>query len=104
MTIKDRLISLIGFKPSNDNSLDGALIDLGLIGNNLYTASATIGVKKAAIQVIQVILSTPDTVNSDNFSIKYDRGSLLKLLTTLKDEVGERDPLLIPTITVKRVW
>ena len=103
MTNKDRLISLIGFTPSNSNTLDGALIDLGLVGTNLYTVQSTISVKKAAIQVIQVILSTPDT-NDQNFSIKYDRGALLKLLATLKDEVGERDPLLIPTITVKRVW
>lgn len=104
MTIKDRLISLIGFTPSNDNSLEGALLDQGLLSTTAYTVDKSISVKKAAIEVIQVILSTPDTVNDQNYSIKYDRGSLLKLMASLKDEVLIIDEVKLPTITVKRMW
>lgn len=102
MTNKERLISLIGFAPPA-NALDGALLDLGIVGADTYTAANSVDVKKAAIQVIQVILSTADTINENEFQIKYDRPSLIKYLDTLKSEVGD-DTALAPTITSKPVW
>lgn len=102
MTNRERLISLIGFAPSN-NTLDGALLDLGINGADTYTAANAVDVKKAAIQVIQVILSTADTINENEYSIKFDRPSLIKYLDTLKAEVGE-ETATTPVITSKAVW
>lgn len=88
MTNLERLISLIGFAPSNNDSLQGALIDFGINGADTYTVANKLVVKKAAIQVIQLLLSTADTnngmSNGAGFEIKYDRQSLLDYLDRLK--------------------
>ena len=110
MTNLERLISLIGFAPSNNDSLQGALIDFGINGADTYTVANKLVVKKAAIQVIQLLLSTADTnngmSNGAGFEIKYDRQYLLDYRDRLKKEVEEAENGVESNrlITGKTVW
>lgn len=105
MTNKDRLISLLGFAPANDNSVDGALLDFGIDGNVEYVAVNGNQVKKAAIQVMEMLLTTPDTTTESGttFIQKYDRAAVQARIKLLKGELGLTDESL-PYITSRSVW
>ena len=51
MTNKERLISLLGFAPSQD-SVEGALLDYGIEGAETYNGSNIKEIKTAAIGVL----------------------------------------------------
>lgn len=104
MTIQERLISLIGFAPPQ-NSVEGALLDEGLNAADAYDPSLSLQVKKATIQVMEVLLTTADTTNENQYVIKYDRPTLLKRITALKDEVAAEDGVVLqPVIRSKKCW
>jgi hypothetical protein len=103
MTNKERLISLLGNAPADPNTIDGALIDADVIGSDLYSIANKVSVRSAAIYVLEMLLSTPDTGNSDPaFSIKYDRVAIKKRIDDLKAETDESVGL--PTIRGLNVW
>jgi hypothetical protein len=105
MTNKARLISLLGFKPSNDDALEGALIDAGLTGADVYVSGNSDSIKRAFIQVARLLITTADTTPSDiGMGIRYDRDALLKLIAQYEKDLG----IIVdekPTITNKSyVW
>jgi ABC-type uncharacterized transport system YnjBCD ATPase subunit len=103
MTNKERLISILGFSPSDANAVDGALIDAELDDIAAYTVANKSKVRAAAIYLLEMLLSTPDTGNSDPaFSIKYDRNAIQKRLSSLiAEQDGEE---AIPTIRTMPIW
>lgn len=87
MNNKERLISLLGFEPPI-NAADGALLDFGIVGTDAYSSSNKNTVKKAAIEVMKVILTTADTTNGQTgFSARYDRRAISKRIAELEDEL-----------------
>lgn len=87
MTNKERLISLLGFAPP-PNSAEAALIDIGLTETDSYVVGNLDSVKRAAIEVMKVLLTTADTGNAQTgFSIKYDRAAIEKRIAQLEDEL-----------------
>jgi len=103
MTNKERLISLLGFAPPV-NSAEGALLDAGISETGLYDGSNKDQLKTIAIELMQLLLTTADTENTTTgFQVKYDRGSILKRIKALQDELGITSALT-PTIKGVRVW
>lgn len=102
MTNRDRLISLVGFAPQT-NVTDGALIDAGVSAVEIYTSANADVLKKVAIGVMQVILSTADTTTPDGMVIKYDRPSLLALIKEYKKDLGITD-IETPIINSVSKW
>lgn len=107
MTNKDRVLSLIGFAPSNDNAIDGELLDLGISGTTVYDATQAVSVKTAAIRVMELLLTTADTIteNGTGFAnrIKFDRNAVLARINQLKNELGLVDTAL-PYLTSRSIW
>jgi hypothetical protein len=108
MTNKEKLISLIGFAPSNGNVLIGALQDVGLVDTDTYVVgeASLLTIKKAKLQVLRILYSTPDTTTSNAgvvaSSIKYDRDNLKKDIESLEVELGLT--VAAPYITTRPVW
>lgn len=103
MTNTDRLLSLIGFAPANGNAMDGVLIDMGIDGTSTYDATLSSSLKRAAIQIMELLLTTPDTTNTDGYAIKFDRKSIQARIIQLKGELGLMDTDL-PYVTSRSVW
>jgi hypothetical protein len=94
MTNKERLISLLGFAPPV-NSAEGALLDAGIDGSSIYTASLSSAIKKVAIQVMELLLSTADTNNGQvGFNINYDRTAIIARIKMIKGELCISDDSL----------
>ena len=103
MTNRERLISHVGFAPANQNAVEGALIDLGIDGNLPYDASNQLPIKKAAIQVMRVLLTTADTQNENTYQITFDRDNVIANIKMLEAEIeGATDSQ--PYITSRPVW
>lgn len=103
MTNLDRLKSLLGFAPP-DNSAEGALLDAGINPVTVYDPLSSIDIKKVAIQVMEVILTTADITNGQvGFSTKYDRNAILARIKMIKEELGIVDET-VPTIRGIHVW
>lgn len=102
MTNRERLISLLGFEPPK-NSAEGALLDFGIVDSDVYTASSMDSIKRAAIEVMKVLLTTADTGNAQTgFQIKYDRAAIEKRINQLEDELNVTDTR--PTIKGIQPW
>lgn len=101
MTNQDRLISFLGFAPSKE-AAEGALIDAGIAGNQNYLLENSVPLKKAAIELMELLLTTADTGNENGYTIKYDRAAVLKRLNLLRIELGVVEEG--PYITSKVVW
>lgn len=102
MTNRERLISLLGFSPES-NSVDGALIDFGIDGTATYDTSKTVLLKKAAIQIMELLLTTADTTNENTYGIRYDRTAVQARIRLLKGEIGLIDESL-PFVKSRPVW
>lgn len=102
MTNKERLISLLGFAPP-DNSLEGEMLDFDITPAETYEAANSVTLKKAAIKIMELLLTTADTTNENQYAIKYDREAVLARIKLLKGELGLIDES-IPTVTGKSVW
>lgn len=102
MTNKERLIAFTGFEPPK-NSAEAALLDFGMIDTDFYVVGNVDTVKKAAIEVMKVLLTTADTGNGEvGWTAKYDRPSILKRIQQLQQEI---DPeTLRPTIRGIHPW
>lgn len=103
MTNKERLISLLGFAPADkDNVIDGALLDEGIPGSSQYLATGSNAIKRAAVSVLKILLSTPDTTNTDGYAINWDRSAVKHRIADLESELGMTRS--IPKITGKQAW
>lgn len=103
MTNKERLISLAGTDPAN-GALEGALMDAGINGSGAYDSSLSIPLKKCAVQVLQLLLTSPDTTTQDGMNIeKYDRQAVMNRIKLLQDEING-DQIAVPTIRGRSVW
>lgn len=106
MTNKAKLLSLIGFAPSNADVVIGALQDVGLTDTDNYvpTDSNLLVMKKAKLQVLRTLYSTADVTTSNSGivsnSIEYDRNALDKEIKRLEGELGI---IVTPVSTVRAV-
>lgn len=104
MTNKDRVESLIGFKPGNDNAIMGALADRGLTTTDIYDPANGILVKRATIEVMNILLTTANTSDgADSWSVTYDRNAVLARIKSLSGEIGDTDGTL-PVIRAVHRW
>ncbi len=88
MTNKERLISFLGFQPDT-NASEAALLDINLDGTDYYEAVNYKMVRLAAIQLMEILLTTPNTTNQiTGYSITYDRDAVERRLYRLKLEAG----------------
>lgn len=80
------------------------MIDFGIEASDEYTIENAIPVKKGAIAIMELLLTTADTSNPESgMSIRYDRASVLKRIALLKGEIGLVDDAM-PYITSRVVW
>lgn len=104
MTIGDRIISLIGFAPSNPNVVQGECTDLGLTITATYDASQMVNCKTAAVRVMEILLTTADVTNGEaGLSIKFDRAAVMQRIIQLKGELDLVDES-VPSVTSRHVW
>lgn len=103
MTNAERTISLIGFAPANENALPGALIDRGVDPAGNYDGSNKDLIKGAAIEVMELLLTTADTKNEGGYTITFDRKAVMERINQLKGELGLIDTSL-PYVTSRNVW
>jgi len=88
MTNKERLISILGFSPES-NALEGEMLDVGISGTDSYETKNGLVLKKCAIKIMEILLSTADTTNSvSGFTIRYDRAAIEKRIVLFKTELG----------------
>lgn len=106
MTNKERLISLLGFAPDN-NALDGTLLDAGIISSDSYVVGNIQALKKCAIELLELLLSTANTSffnGATTASINYDRAMILKRIQIFKSELGIYDISATTTARAVRRW
>lgn len=96
MTIQERIEAYIGFSPANALAIEAAAIDAGLISGGTYVIADALAVKRAAVEVMKILLSTADTTNENGYGIKWDRASLLKRIADLEEEIE-------PTVPANRI-
>lgn len=88
MTNRERLQALLGFLPEQ-KAAKAALLDEGLEVNDNYEKANLPTVRKAAITVLETLLSTPDTGSSmTGWTAKYDRAAIQARLKALRAEGG----------------
>lgn len=104
MTNKERLIALLGFQ-AEPNAIEAALLDNDVNGSATYVKANLDGIKKAAISLMEVLLSTPDTSNSHSgFNVNYDRDSIEERLKVFRAQTGTRpSPSNPPVFTNPKV-
>lgn len=103
MTNSERTISLIGFAPADKNALIGALTDRGVDAAGLYDGTNKNALKSAAIEIMELLLTTADIKNENGYSITFDRNAVLSRINQFKNELGLVDTAL-PYITSRSVW
>lgn len=99
MTNRTRLVSLLGFRADKD-SIDGALIDAGIDGTLTYDKTQSTVLRNCAIELLELLLSTPDQTNENGFVIKYDRGAIQARIRSLQTEEIETGAVL----RSKSIW
>lgn len=102
MTNRERLISLLGFSPDS-NSLEGEMLDADIDSLDEYEPIMATPIKKCAIKIMEILLTTADTSNNTGFNIHYDRAAVEKRILLFKNELGLVD-LTMPTINSKVYW
>jgi hypothetical protein len=99
MTVKERVEQLLGFQPGK-GVVEGALIDYDLTGSDNYEKSLSTSVRRCALSILEVLLSTADTVDGNQISIKYDRAAIQKRIDRLQAELdGESSSRTIKGIS-----
>jgi hypothetical protein len=93
----------VGFTPANENALLGALLDKGVDPTGVYNGSNKDLLKQAAIEIMELLLTTADTQNENTYKITFDRVAVLARINQLKTELGLIDTSL-PYITSRPVW
>jgi len=106
MTIREAVISELGFAPGNALTIDKAIIDQSLTGSDTYApADHKTAVLSCALAICRILYSTADVTTSANGvvsnSIKYDRENLHKRIVALETELGI---IGRPKIISKNVW
>lgn len=103
MTNKERLLAYIGFQPQ-DNVAEAALLDAGIDGSADYDVSLSDRIKRCAIEVMEVVITTADTGSSmTGWTAKFDRPSILKRIATMKADLGISE-VLQPEIRRSCKW
>ena len=105
MTNTEYIKAQVGFSTSDANVFEAALLDAGVVGTDTYAVRNMLLLKTAAISVLYLILSTPDTASGTGEtanSIKYDRDAILKRIAVLEGETGAAT--LRPTIKGVSAW
>jgi len=103
MTNQERLVSLLGFAPS-DNSAEGALLDAGIDKEADYVPASLVAIKTAAIGIMEQLLTSADTGSGVvGWTAKYDRTAVLARIKLYKSELGLSDESQ-PVIRGLKVW
>lgn len=93
----------MGFAPVNENATLGALMDRGVDPAGVYDGSNIVLLKMAAIEIMELLLTTADTQNENTYKITFDRVAVLARINQLKTELGLIDTSL-PYVTSRSVW
>lgn len=101
MTNKEALIAVLRVSVP-DNSLEKAMIDNDVSGNEQYSKSAEKSIDLCAIDVLQGLLSEPD-VSEGGYSINYDRDAVKERLAYLSEKNDLVDQLK-PTVKARSLW
>lgn len=102
MTNLERLISFLGFSPS-ENAAEGALMDLNVDKDAVYVTANLVQIKTAALEVMKVLITTADFGNAmTGAQTKYDRQSIIARIKALENELGLTASG--PTIRAVNVW
>jgi hypothetical protein len=90
MTNKEALIAVVQVSV-DDNTLVKALLDQDASDSENYTTANSSLINKAAIDVLEGLLSRPD-VSEGGFSESFDRGAIEKRLDRLYQKEGLTNP------------
>lgn len=104
MTNKEALIAVLRVNVP-DNTLEKAMLDQVVTGNETYSAANAKSIDLCAIDVLAGLLAEPD-ISEGGYSIKYDRSAIQKHLLFLarKHNVTSIINQYSPTVTAKSVW
>lgn len=86
MTNKEALEAVVQVSVSS-NVLEKALLDQSVSAAGNYTASNSEAIDKAAIAVLEGLLSAPN-VSEGGFSVSYDRAAISRRVTALYNKLG----------------
>lgn len=107
MTTQDYIVSQLAFLPDNKLAIEGQIIDQGIDATAIYDVTMKLPCVKAAIGIMQMLLTTADTTNTIDgqniFKVVYDRKAVLDRINLLKGENGILDESK-PYIRAPRVW
>ncbi len=76
----------------SEAEIDAKLIDQDLTPTDPYSASASRSINLAIVSVIPELLLAPD-ITEGGYSIKFDRGAVMKFYSWLCSELGLEDKL-----------
>ena len=76
----------------SEAEIDSKLIEQGLVPTDPFTAEASRPVKLAIVGVIPELLLMPD-VTEGGYSVKYDKGALMRYYALLCSELGIPDKI-----------
>ena len=93
MTNKERLKAYLGFAPADDNTTEAALLDFAIDPSETYTVTNLIPVKRAAISVMRILLTTANTTNMDH-SQTWDKTAVAKRVDDLEEEIEPKGPTI----------
>lgn len=107
MTTKAYIISMLAFAPDNTDSVDAQMIDQSIDPAVTYNPSMKLACVKAAIGVMQMLLTTADTRNridgTMDHQIQFDRAQVMARIKLLKGENNILDNSM-PNISAPRIW
>ncbi len=104
MTVKEALINIVS-TPVDGGTIDLVLINSDLNGNDTYSKALSESIEKAAIEVLQSVLSSPD-ISEGGYSVRYDRNAIQSRLLFLARKHNRADILdgVKPTVSSPSVW
>lgn len=107
MTVSDRILLFVGFTPNNPNLVLASAMDQGIDPTLVYTSDMRLTCLKAALDLLKILLSTPDVQNSidgvNQFKTTYDRTAIQAQIALLKAENGLEDKSK-PYIDSRPIW
>lgn len=102
MTNKEALVAVLGGFEVPDDTLEKALLDVGIRGAQEYVSDNAEDIDVCAIDILQLLLSVPN-VSEGGYSISYDRGAIKERLNFLSAKHSLLNPLS-PYVTSKPIW
>jgi hypothetical protein len=104
MTNLDAFQAVLSPISYESNVADKAMLDNDIIGADTYSKDSALSIDKAALAVLEGILSAPN-ISEGSFSISYDRKAVIDRINLICERSGLASSIGKPKITNKtNMW